>query len=69
MKINITWEVSDGYVGKSRPQHCTFNSDDYMDEEDWNDLTEEEKQKYIDDFVQEEFYRNISWAITNIKET
>lgn len=68
MKIKITWEVSDGYVGKSRPQYCTFNSEDYMDEEDWNNLSEEEKEQYINDFVQEEFNNNISWDITNRKE-
>jgi hypothetical protein len=70
MKINITWEVEDGYCGKSRPHNTVFDSEDYFkSEEEWNDLSEDEKNEYIHEYVQEEFENRISWCIINKKET
>jgi hypothetical protein len=63
MKIEIRWSVEDGYVGKDRPQTTVFDSDDVMDEEDWEQLTEEEKQGYIHESVQDDFEQKITWSI------
>lgn len=65
MKIKITWEIEDGYVGKSRPHNSIFNSDYYMDDDEWNDLSEENKEIYINEFLQEEFNNKISWSETS----
>jgi len=61
--MRITWEVSDGYVGKSRPQYVNIPDDELADCE-----TEEEKQKLIEQYVQDDFEQNISWEITSIGE-
>lgn len=67
MKLDITWEVEDGYAGKSRPQHSIFDTDEDC-VEIWDELTDEEKSELIDEFIQEEFYNKISFSITHIKE-
>jgi hypothetical protein len=61
MKIKINWEIEDGYIGKSRPQKSIFNSNDYVDDAEWNELSEQEKENYIDEFMQEEFLNKIIW--------
>ena len=54
----ITWEVEDGYIGKGRPQKTKIPNEELEQFE-----TEEEKQRYIEDCVQEDFEREISWSI------
>lgn len=56
----ITWEVEDGYVGKSRPQHTEIDDDELAELE-----TEEEKQAYIEGCIQDAFDQNITWSITS----
>lgn len=69
MIIEITWEVDDGYAGKSRPQRSVFNTKDYYDtDEEWIDLSEDEKEEQIDDFIQREFESRISWIKKRTKE-
>ena len=58
--MRVTWEVEDGYVGKSRPQHTEVPDDELESCE-----TEEEKQELINDYVQEDFDQTICWSITN----
>ena len=58
--MEITWEVEDGYIGGSRPQH-TIIPDEELEVFD----TEEEKEEFIADWVQEEFESKISWSITS----
>lgn len=46
----IIWEVNDGYAGMSRPHRIEICDDEL------NDLdTEEERNSYIDECVQEDF--------------
>ena len=59
----ITWEVEDGYVGKSRP-HFTEVDDDELAECE----TEDERNDLINDYVQEDFDNHISFSITSIGE-
>lgn len=42
-KINVTYEIEDGYCGKSRPQRMTVDSEDFagMDEQQVKDYLEE----------------------------
>ncbi len=58
--MKITWEVDDGYCGGSRPHHIEID-----DEELAECKTEEEKEKLIEDYVQDDFEQNISWYITS----
>lgn len=44
MKIEVKWQVEDGYVGASRPQRTVIDTDDLMDQEEWDALTEEQKK-------------------------
>ncbi len=56
--MEITWQVSDGYVGGSRP-HTTEIPDDELEECE----TEEERQDLINDYIQNDFEQEISWSI------
>ena len=66
MKLNITYEVEDGYAGKSRPQQFVFDSEAWCD--DWEELTEDEKNDYINQSIDEDFNDKISWCIINKEE-
>ena len=48
--VRITYEVSDGYMGKSRPQFCKID-DSELDELE----TDEERNAFIDEYVQQDF--------------
>jgi hypothetical protein len=63
MKTKITWTIEDGYVGKLRPQTFIFNSEDYMDDEDWEALTEQERLDAMHEAAQDDFDQKVSWAI------
>jgi len=56
--MRVTWEVEDGYVGKSRPQYTEVPDDELFECE-----TEEEFQQLIDEHVQHDFEQDISWTI------
>lgn len=58
--VKVSWEVSDGYVGKSRPQSTT------VDVEDFEDLDEQEIEHLLFETVQEDFDQQISWDISNL---
>ncbi len=53
----ITWEVDDGYDGKSRPQITE------IEEIDFEGLEGYEKEDFINDCVQEDFSQRITWNI------
>lgn len=57
--MKVTWEVIDGYIGKSRPQYTEI-PDEILDEIE----SEEEKQEYINLCIDEDFNQKITWAIT-----
>ena len=52
----IYWEVDDGYIGRSRPQ-TTVIPDEELEEFE----TDEERERYITDCIEEDFRNNISW--------
>ena len=54
--MKIKWQVEDGYVGKARPQYTT------IPDEDFKGMSEEEREQYIEDWVQNEFENNISYG-------
>ncbi len=58
--MKITWEVEDGYIGKSRPQHTEID-DDEISECD----TEKEKEEFIAECIEEDFKQTISWSETS----
>ena len=65
-KIQVVWEVSDGYVGKSRPQKLEIDiENDVMSEEEWVELSHEEKLEVINEAVQDDFERTVSFSITD----
>lgn len=61
--MKVIWEVEDGYVGKSRPQ-TTIIPDGELDYAE----SEDEKKQIIEDYVQDDFDINISWAIVRIEK-
>lgn len=54
----VTWEVDDGYCGKSRPQHT-----EVPDEELEACETQLEKRQLIREYVQADFDDRIVWYI------
>lgn len=63
MKIKVRWQVDDGYAGASRPQHTTFDTEDYCDDEEWESKSEEEKRQLIEEVVEEDFRNKASFHI------
>jgi len=57
--MKITWEVDDGYCGKSRPQTTEIDDEELAEYE-----TEEEKEKFIEECIQQDFEQRITWHIT-----
>jgi len=58
--MRVTWEIHDGYVGKSAP-HYTEVDDGELEDCD----SEEERNEVIKECVQEDFSQRISFVITN----
>jgi hypothetical protein len=58
--IEITWEIDDGYVGKSRPQHTYIQKWELADCDD-----DAERERLIEEAVKEDFYNKISWCVTD----
>jgi hypothetical protein len=57
----VIWEVDDGYAGKSRPHIL------YIDDEDLEDLTADERDVYIYEAVQDDFESKVTWYIKGIE--
>ncbi len=53
----VTWEVEDGYIGKSRPQKTTVDDDELAECE-----TEAQREELISSYIQNDFQQNISWC-------
>lgn len=62
MKIDIIWEIEDGYAGGSRPHYLKVDTEDYGD---WESMEEKEKSEIIEDEVQNDFNNSISWYISS----
>jgi len=58
--MRVTWEVEDGYVGKSRPQYTEINDSEILECE-----TREERLQFIADAVQEDFDNGIMWGYSS----
>ena len=58
--MKVTWEVDDYYVGPSRPQHTTIESEAFNDCKN-----EEDRQKVIDERIQEDL-NNLGINITSV---
>ena len=54
--MKVRWQVDDGYVG-GRPQSTEIDDDELEEYE-----TEEDKQWFIDQCVQEDFEQKITWC-------
>ena len=63
MKIDARWEASDGYVGKSRPQHTILEIEDFFGYAHDSDI-----EMAIYDAVEEDFRNKVTFAINNIDE-
>lgn len=59
-RIEISWQVEDGYVGKSRPQRTLIEVEDLEFCE-----TEDEVEQLIYDAIGDDFVQTISWAISD----
>ena len=57
--MKVTWEVEDGYCGKSRPHYTKIDDGDLADCE-----TDEERERLIEETIQEDFDNNITWCET-----
>ena len=65
MKITVHWQVEDGYVGKSRPQKTIIKPYDDLGQEEWEEMSESERDEYIEQCVQDDFDQKVSFAIDN----
>ena len=52
----VRWEVTDGFVGKQRPQETEIDDEELAQFE-----TEEQREEYINECIQEDFNQSISW--------
>ena len=59
--MKVHWQIDDGYAGRARPQ-CTEIPDKEIEE-----LDEEEIQKVIEEYVDDDFKQKIRWYIINIE--
>lgn len=58
--MRITWEVEDGYAGKSRPQHSEIDLQQMATEcETWEDAS-----RWIDEEIDADFESRITWCHT-----
>ena len=61
--MTVIWRVDDGYTG--RREHHTEIDDDALADYD----TEDGKQEYINDCIQEDFEQKVSWVIISTIKT
>lgn len=61
--MRITWEIEDGYIGKSRP-HFTEVDDEDLDECE----TEDEREELISEIVHQDFLLSVTWSETSREE-
>jgi len=57
--ISITWNVDDGYVGKSRPQNTEIDLSELVETLHYEG--EESLRELIFDYVQEDFEQKVSF--------
>ena len=55
--MRVTWEVEDGYIGKSRPQHTEIPEDELAECEN-----DDDRERLIEEYIQEDFDNIITWA-------
>jgi len=60
--MEISWEVEDGYCGKSRPQRTIIDDEDFED-----CTTAAEVEEVINDAIQSD-YDQFGWCITDETE-
>ena len=60
--MKITYEVDDGYAGKSRPQHVTIDDDELRE---WAGEDKKVALEFISDCAQDDFEMNITWNFSN----
>lgn len=58
--MRVTWEVEDGYCGEARPQYTEIPNDELADCQ-----TEEEKDRLIEEYVEQDFKQTVSYVITD----
>ena len=59
--MRITWEVEDGYCGKSRPHEIIVPDDELAE----CGTDQERKELLIEEYVQTDFDNKVSWTITS----
>lgn len=62
-RIEITWYVEDGYVGRDRPQHLRVDLSDF----EFCD-TEKEVEQILEELLEEAFNQRASWGCPKIDE-
>lgn len=62
-KIEVRWQVEDGYCGKSRHQNFDLDLEDFAGCE-----SEVEYEHVLDGAVQEEFENRIAWRCDNYED-
>lgn len=61
--MEIMWEVSDGYVGGSRPQYTEIDDGDILECD-----SVDEAMDMVQEYLQEDFEQNISWSMDDFEE-
>jgi hypothetical protein len=60
--IKLTWEIVDGYAGRSRPQHSQIDPQDFIG------MSLEEAQQALSDFLDEEVKQRVSWRLDDFDD-
>lgn len=66
MKIKITWKIDE--FNENEPKSFIFDTDDYMSEEDWNALDEDEQREFFEEATDAEFMSKVSWYIDKVEK-
>lgn len=68
MKLKVNWSVDTGFLNYPKYTVEVDVEKDLMDLEEWNGLSEDEKQQELEDYVHGEFEKKISWNVDSVEE-
>lgn len=61
-KLQVRWVIDDGFAGR-RAKTTIVNTDHAYTEEEWESLSDLEKESFIYEMVQEDFQERVSFFI------
>lgn len=62
LELSVTWSVDDGYVNNGS-HIITVKPSENFDEDEWNAMSDEEKDDYITDCVSNAFEQTVTYTV------